>query len=179
MHNHNELLSIGFILNFRCYFVGQAFRELILSSFPSPLFDNDDKLIITDSPISFNYDYKSPPAQKKESIYVFRLVSGNVIFCCAIDLRLNVDELTEKIISLSRREWGGEFNMDVDDRRITKNEEAIMTLFLSGFDAKKIALEEGRSIKTIYSHRRNALTKLGFKNINEYIIYKNWLIKSR
>ena len=106
-------------------------------------------------------------------------MSGNVIFCCAIDLRLNVDELTEKIISLSRREWGGEFNIDVDDRRITKNEEAIMTLFLSGFDAKKIALEEGRSIKTIYSHRRNALTKLGFKNINEYIIYKNWLIKSR
>ena len=60
-----------------------------------------------------------------------------LFFCCASDIRLNVDWLTEKIIFLSRREWGGEFNLDVDDRRITKNEEAIMTLFLSGFDAKK------------------------------------------
>ncbi|MEL5395927.1 hypothetical protein [Serratia nevei] len=73
-------------------------------------------------------------------------MSGNVIFYCAINLRLDVDESTEKIISLSRSEWGGEFNLDVDDRRVTKKE-AIMILFISGFDAKKIALEEDGNIK--------------------------------
>ncbi len=180
MHNHNELLSIGFILNFRCYFVGQAFSEIILSSFSEPLFDNDDKLILTDTPIYFNYDYnKAPPTLKKEAIYIFKLVSGGAIFCDAIDLRVNVEVLTKKIISLSLKEEAWSFTSDIDNPKITKSEETIMTLFSSGFDAQRIALEEGKSIKTIYSHRRNALMKLGFRTINDYIIYKNWLTKFR
>ncbi|MBH3283888.1 hypothetical protein I5N59_24565 [Serratia marcescens] len=180
MSNYNELLFIGFILDFRCCFVDLAFSEIILNYFSKPIFNNNEKLIITDKSISIDYKCnRNNLAKKNEAIHVLKLTNGKLIYCDVIDLRDDMEKLTQKIISLANQQDDKPVNKKTEDKKITKSEETIMTLFSSGLDAKEIAAKERKKIKTIYSHRRNALIKLGFKTINEYIIYKNWLSKNR
>lgn len=52
---------------------------------------------------------------------------------------------------------------------LTKKEVEIMSALTKGISAKDIAIDKGLSTKTVYTHTRNALNKLGFKKKNDFI----------
>jgi DNA-binding CsgD family transcriptional regulator len=54
---------------------------------------------------------------------------------------------------------------------LTQREKDVFNSTMMGDATKDIAFSLGINIKTMYSHRHNALRKLGFKNINEYKVF--------
>lgn len=63
-------------------------------------------------------------------------------------------------------------NEDLPEK-LTRKESSIVFYFINGFDSHSIARFYGVSVKTIHSHKYNALAKLGFEKISDLVIFIN------
>lgn len=57
--------------------------------------------------------------------------------------------------------------------KLTRKESSIIFYFINGVDSHSIARFHGVSVKTIHSHKYNALAKLGFGKISDLLIFIN------
>jgi NarL family two-component system response regulator LiaR len=55
--------------------------------------------------------------------------------------------------------------------KLTDREKEIVSLICDGRSTKEIAIDVASSLKTIESHRRNVLTKLGFHSVAQLTKY--------
>ncbi|MBC3381671.1 hypothetical protein H8I69_21385 [Serratia fonticola] len=65
------------------------------------------------------------------------------------------------------------FKLQVRWRILSLREKAVMDFLTSGRTIYDAAKSFNCSTKTIHTHKYNALKKLGFKNIRDYLIFKN------
>ncbi|TQI78148.1 regulatory LuxR family protein [Serratia fonticola] len=75
---------------------------------------------------------------------------------------VNIHSIHEVDTILKLPNWLGHFTKGL----LSLKEKRVLIKLLNGWSIRKLAVADGLSYKTISSHKRNGLTKLGIKNIN-------------
>ncbi|NCG55175.1 helix-turn-helix transcriptional regulator [Serratia fonticola] len=86
------------------------------------------------------------------------------VVCCELE------ELFKTAISDLCR---NKFNLSNRSKTLSLREKAVMDFLISGRTIYDAVILFNCSSKTIHAHKYNALKKLGFKNIRDYLIFKN------
>jgi two-component system capsular synthesis response regulator RcsB len=61
---------------------------------------------------------------------------------------------------------------------LTRRELDVLTYLFSGMNVSAVAAKMHRDIRTISTHKRNAMAKLGFKNDSELFAQGIWMMKA-
>ena len=81
-----------------------------------------------------------------------------------LDPRVSIENILDKITEDVEQE---KVSIDALKRKLTKREKTIITYTINGMNANSISQFLCISIKTVYTHRRNAFIKLGGRNMFE------------
>ncbi|QMV53732.1 response regulator transcription factor [Ewingella americana] len=91
---------------------------------------------------------------------ISQVMSGGNFYSPKLRQLLSLSESGKEIIALTRRE------LDV------------LTYLFSGMNVSSVAAKMYRDIRTISTHKRNAMAKLGFKNDSELFAQGIWMMKA-
>lgn len=91
---------------------------------------------------------------------ISQIMSGGTFYSPKLRQLLSLSESGKEITALTRRE------LDV------------LTYLFSGMNVSSVAAKMYRDIRTISTHKRNAMAKLGFKNDSELFAQGIWMMKA-
>lgn len=124
-------------------------------------------IIFSDYSFSVSNLHKNYSLLNDKCMYAFLNGSGKR---GKIQLSSNMDSIKEFILDALGNKLSQERDY-IGKHYLTKQEIEVMHALTKGISAKDIAVNKGVSTKTVYSHTRNALNKLGFKKKIDFIFF--------